>query len=100
MLVVLGLLCCVGFSLVAESRGYSLVVVWGLLTVEASLVLEHRLNSCGAQAVSPQHMGSSQIRDQIHVHWQADSLPLSHQGSPLLHFLIHTPSTNTLPSAY
>ena len=32
-----------GLSLVAGSRGYSLVVVWGLLTVVASLVVEHRL---------------------------------------------------------
>ena len=38
----LGLCCCAGFSLVVESRGYSLVVVRGLLTVVASLV-EHRL---------------------------------------------------------
>ena len=44
-----------GFSLVAESRGYSLVAVWGLLIVVASLVAEtdfrvrgHR--SCGTWA--------------------------------------------------
>jgi len=31
-----------------------------------------------------QHVESSQIRDQtgISLHWQAYSLPLSHQGSP------------------
>ena len=39
----LGLCCCAGFSLVVESRGYSLVVVRGLLIVVASLVVEHRL---------------------------------------------------------
>ena len=33
----------VGFSLVAVSRGYSLVGVHGLLIVVASLVVEHRL---------------------------------------------------------
>ena len=27
--------------------------------------------------------GSFQPRDQTLLHWQADSLPLSHQGSPL-----------------
>ena len=41
----LGLRCCVGFSLVAVSASYSLVVVHGLLIAVASLVgglaLEH-----------------------------------------------------------
>ena len=70
-------------SLVAASRGYSLVVVCGLLTAveqgsgtQASVVvvcglhscsshaLEHRFNSCGTQAlVALQHVGSSQTRD-------------------------------------
>ena len=34
---------CVGFSLVVESRGYSLVVVCRLLTGVAPLAVEHRL---------------------------------------------------------
>ena len=42
-LTVLGLHCCSDFSLVAQSRGYSLVVVCGLLIVVASLVAEPRL---------------------------------------------------------
>ena len=43
--------------------------------------LEHWFNSCGAWA--PWYVGSSQTRDQTCLlHWQADSLPLSHQGSP------------------
>ena len=63
-------------SLVAASRRYSLVVVQGLLTAVASLVVEHRLyarglTSCGSQAlehwlsncgtglVAQQHVGSS-----------------------------------------
>ena len=64
----LGLCCHAGFSLVAASGGYSLVVVHGLLISVASLVveacriaacglsgcsslaLERRLNSSGAQA--------------------------------------------------
>ena len=41
VLAVLGLPCC---------KGYSLVAVRGLLTVEASLVVEHRLNSGGVWA--------------------------------------------------
>ena len=39
----LGLHCCAGFSLAAENRGHSLVAVWGLLTVVASLAAEHGL---------------------------------------------------------
>ena len=32
-----------GFSLVAVSKGYALVAVWGLLIVGASFIAEHRL---------------------------------------------------------
>ena len=42
-LAVLDLLCCSGFSLVAASRGDSLVAVRGLRIAVASLVAEHRL---------------------------------------------------------
>ena len=42
-LAVLGLHCCVGFSLVVAGRGYSLVTVLGFLFVVACLVGEHGL---------------------------------------------------------
>ena len=42
-LTVLGLCCCMGFSRVAVSGGYSLAVVHGLLISMASLVTEHGL---------------------------------------------------------
>ena len=42
-LAVLGLHCCVGFSLVAESSTCSLVAGHRLLIVVASVVAEHRL---------------------------------------------------------
>ena len=42
-MAVLGLHCCTGFSLVAESGSHSLGAVHGLLTVVASLVVGHRL---------------------------------------------------------
>ena len=42
-LAVLGLHYCMGFSLAAVSRGYSVVVVHGLLIAVASLVAQHRL---------------------------------------------------------
>ena len=42
-MAVLGLPCCLGFSLVAANEGCSLVAVHGLLLVVASLVVEHGL---------------------------------------------------------
>ena len=45
-----GLQCCVGFSLVAEGGGYSLVAVRGLIAV-ASLVAGHRLWGSRASAL-------------------------------------------------
>ena len=42
-LVVLGLHCCMGFSLAVASRGCSLVTVSLLLVVVASLAVEHKL---------------------------------------------------------
>ena len=42
-LAVLDLCCYAGFSLVVESRGYSLVAVHELLIAVASLVVEHGL---------------------------------------------------------
>ena len=65
-MAVLGLCCCVGFSLVSESGGYSPVAVWGLLVVASycraqasereglsscsTWVLEHRFNHCSTWA--------------------------------------------------
>ena len=43
ILAVLGLHCCMGFSLVAASGGFALVVVRRLLVAVASLVAEHGL---------------------------------------------------------
>ena len=78
-----------GLSLVASSRGYSLVVMCGLSIAVVSLVAwalhwwasvmaARRLNSCGSQVlkqaqelwypglVVPRHMGSSQTCDRTH----------------------------------
>ena len=46
----LGPHCCAGFSPVAASGGYSPAAVCGLPTAVASLIAEHRLSSCNAQA--------------------------------------------------
>ena len=101
----LGLHCCTGFSLVAVSRGCSLVSVHGPLTEVASLAMEHgsrplgfqQLQHVGSVVVAPRlwstgsivwHVGlvvrgmCKQGSDPCLLHWQADSLPLSHQGNP------------------
>ena len=59
-----------GFRVLAFSRvGYPLLGVARLLTVVASLVLEHRLQGTQAQqlwhtsSVAPWHVGSSPTRD-------------------------------------
>ena len=83
----LGLCCCVGFSLVMVHR---------LLIVEAYLVAEHRLLGHGPQL---QYVGSlvvscrlrcsgtrgifpDQVSNPCLLHWQADSSSLSSQESP------------------
>ena len=43
LMTLLGLRCCVTFSLVVAKEDYCLVVVLGLLVAVASLVAEHRL---------------------------------------------------------
>ena len=57
---------------------YSLVAVLGLLTVVASLVGVHRLSCLTAYEIFP-NLGWKLCP----LHWQADSLPLDHQGSSL-----------------
>ena len=51
-MTVLGLHCYAGFSLVAASRGYSLVVVHRLLIRVTSLIVEHRLSGMRALVVA------------------------------------------------
>ena len=71
-LTVLSLHCCAGFSLVAESGGYSPVAVLGLLTVAfcSSQALEPGLSSCAQGVSCPSAYGIwgfSCIRDLSHV---------------------------------
>ena len=108
-LAVLALHCYRGLSLVAESRGCSLVTVCGLFHAVASLVVQSRLQ--GIWALAGTHRGSIveapwfQSTGSIAtanglscstacgifpdlgpnpclLHWQADSLPPGHPGSP------------------
>ena len=64
-------------SLAAASRGYSVVVVLGLLNVVTSLLTVHGLGCSQAHGPFPDQ-GSSQCR----LHCKVDSQPLDHHGSP------------------
>ena len=102
-MVLLGLPGCTGFSLVAASTVCSPAAACGLLAVVAPLAVEqglqgsdlqqlwlpalsnssvvvaHGLSCSTARGTFPGQGLSPRLR-----HWQADSLPLSHQGSPSL----------------
>ena len=100
----LGLCCCVGFSLGAASRRYSLAVVRGLLIMVVSLVAEHRLQSAQASvAVAPglwttgsvavlhrfsrfivRGILSDQGSNPCPLHCRVHSLPLSYQRNLIL----------------
>ena len=67
-----------GFSPAAASGVYSPVAVLGLLTVVASLVVGHRLSCLTAYTIF-----LNRGWNLCPLHWQADSLPLDHQGSSL-----------------
>ena len=95
-----------GVSLVGASRGYSLVVVPGLLTVVASFVERHSLYIAWASVVVVPGLQSTDSVVVVHglscsaacgifldhrwnphlLHWWKDSLPLSHHGGPSLNF--------------
>ena len=87
----------VDFSLVAASGIYSVVSfsLWWLLfwstgstvcglSSRSSGALEHWLNSSVHRLSCSEACGifPDQESNPCHMHWQADSLPLSHQGSP------------------
>ena len=93
-LAALGLHCYVGSSVVAVSEGYSLAVVWKLLIGVASLAREHQLEGAPASVAAAQRLSYSkacgifldQGLNSCLLHWQADSLPLSHPGKPLSYY--------------
>ena len=64
--------------MVAENRGSSLAVVRRLLLEVASLAV-----SAGTQWLTACGIFLDQGSDLYLLHWQADSYPLSQQGSPL-----------------
>ena len=75
-LAVLYLHCCVGFSLVEVSRGYSLDAEHRLVIVVASLVVEH-----GVQPYRLQQFQLPGSRAQIRQLWLTGPVALRHVGS-------------------
>ena len=88
-LAVLGLrFCARAFSSCGE-QGPLLITVRGRLTIAASLVAEprlqmRRLSNCGSGPSCSTACGifPDQVSNPCPLHWQADSQPLRHQGSP------------------
>ena len=77
-----------GFLLWSVGSRASVVVASGLAHI-SSVVVMHGLSCSMACGIFP-HQGSNPWL----LHWQADSLPLSHQGSPVMSFLWERPNTN------
>ena len=83
-------LLCEGFSLVVASRGHSssrctgLSLLWPVLLRSTgsrragSVIVAHGLSRSAACGIFP-----DQGSNPCPLHWQADSQPLRHQGSPL-----------------
>ena len=88
-MAVLGLHFCARALSSCGKRGPLFIMVRGPLTVAASLVAEHRLqmrrlSSCGSRAQLLCGMWDLPRPglEPVPLHWQADSQPLRHQGSP------------------
>ena len=85
----LGLRCCArAFSSCGE-QGLLFVAAGGFFIAEASLVVEHGLQQlwCLGFAVPPQWNLPRPGIEPVSLHWQVDSYPLHHQGSPVLSIL-------------
>ena len=85
-------------------QGLLFVAVRWLLIEVASLVAEHRLESTGSVATVQGLSCSEECRicpeqgwNPCPLHWQVDSLPLSHQGSPAPLFLDCSPLVSSSP---
>ena len=89
--------CCAGFSLLAVSGGYSNCSGFSCCPAQALGLQQLRLPGSRVQAVVMVHrpscpsvcgIFSDQGQHPCLLHWQADSLPLSHWGSPSSHFSV------------
>ena len=84
-MAVLGLCFCARAFSSCGKRGPLFIAVCGPLTIAASLAAEHRLSNCGSRAQPLRGSGifPDQGSNPCPLHWQADSQPLHHQGSPI-----------------
>ena len=85
----LGLRFCVRAFSSCSKWGPLFIAVRGPVTIAASLVAEHRLQTCRLSSVAHGPSCSAacgilpdQGSNPCPLHWQADSQPLCHQGSP------------------
>ena len=92
-MAVLGLRFCARAFSSCGKRGPLFITVCGPLIIAASLVAEHRLqtrrlSNCGSRPSCSVACGilPDQGSNPRPLHWQADSQPLRHQGSPLFLF--------------
>ena len=93
-MAVLGLHFCARAFSSCGQWGPLFIAVRGPLTIAASLAVEHRLQSTGSVVVGHRISCSAacgilpdQGSNPCPLHWQADSQPLHHQGSPKCIFL-------------
>ena len=87
-MTVLGLRFCARAFSSCGKWGPLFITVCGPLTIAASFVAEHRLqtrrlSNCGSRAQLLRGIFPDQGSNPCPLHWQADSQPLSHQGSPI-----------------
>ena len=99
-MAVLGLRFCARAFSSCGKWGPLFIAVRGPLTIAASLVAEHRLqtrrlSNCGHGPRCSVACGifPDQGSNPCPLHWQADSQPLHHQGSPCVLFILLFPST-------
>ena len=94
ILAVLGLCCCTGFSLVAASGGYSLVVSGLFIAVaslverrlqgmQASVVVAHGLSSCDSQALELRLSSSGAEAQLLHSMWDPPGLGIESMSPAL-----------------
>ena len=98
-MAVLGLRFCARAFSSCGKWGPFFIAVRGPLTIAASLVAEHgpqtrRLSNCGSRAQLLHGMWDLPRPgfEPCPLHWQADSQPLCHQGSPLFFLIPDKPS--------
>ena len=118
LMAVLGLDCCLGFSVVAARWGCSHCGVWasgcsGFSGCRAQTPERESFSSWGAQAPEPRLSRGARLSCSAScgvflaqglnpwpLHWQMDSWPLSHQGIPSYDPLVFTSAVTLISSVF